>query len=104
MNTRSINTEAVNNSIEDHKKFMQSNNQVTLFRYMQEVNSYELLNAEETEDLVLKYQQNDDLQAGNDLITANLRLVVKIAGDFQKYWTNSFLDLFRRAISVLSRR
>jgi RNA polymerase sigma-32 factor len=93
MNTRSINTEAVNNSIEDHKKFMQSNNQVTLFRYMQEVNSYELLNAEETEDLVLKYQQNDDLQAGNDLITANLRLVVKIAGDFQKYWTNSFLDL-----------
>ena len=93
MNTRSINTEAVNNSIEDHKKFMQSNNQVTLFRYMQEVNSYELLNAEETEDLVLKHQQNDDLQAGNDLITANLRLVVKIAGDFQKYRTNSFLDL-----------
>ena len=93
MNTRSINTKAVNNSIEDHKKFMQSNNQVTLFRYMQEVNSYELLNAEETEDLVLRYQQRDDLQAGNDLITANLRLVVKIAGDFQKYWTNSFLDL-----------
>jgi len=72
---------------------MQSNNQVTLFRYMQEVNSYELLNAEETEKLVLKYQQNGDLQAGNDLITANLRLVVKITGDFQKYWTNSFLDL-----------
>ena len=93
MNTQSINTEAVNNSIEDHKKFMQSNNQVTLFRYMQEVNSYELLNAEETEKLVLKYQQNGDLQAGNDLITANLRLVVKITGDFQKYWTNSFLDL-----------
>ena len=93
MNTQSINTEAVNNSIEDHKKFMQSNNQVTLFRYMQEVNSYELLTAEETEELVLKYQQNGDLQAGNDLITANLRLVVKITGDFQKYWTNSFLDL-----------
>ena len=60
---------------------------------MQDVNSYKLLNAEETEDLVVRYQEEGDLQAGNDLITANLRLVVKIAGDFQKYWTNNFLDL-----------
>ncbi|MBW2484467.1 MAG: RNA polymerase factor sigma-32 [Deltaproteobacteria bacterium] len=93
MNTQSINTEEVNNSIEDQKKYMQSQNQVTLFRYMQDVNSYKLLNTEETEELILRYQNEGDLQAGNDIITANLRLVVKIAGDFQKYWTNSFLDL-----------
>ena len=66
---------------------------MALFRYMQEVNSHKLLDAEETIELVDKYQKKGDLQAGNDLITANLRLVVKIAGDFQKYWTNNFLDL-----------
>jgi RNA polymerase sigma-32 factor len=93
MNTQSVNREEVNNSIEDQKNYVQSQNQMALFRYMQDVNSYKLLNAEETEELVLKYQKKGDLQAGNDLITANLRLVVKIAGDFQKYWTNNFLDL-----------
>ena len=93
MNTQSINREEVNNSIEDQKKYVQSQNQMALFRYMQDVNSYKLLNAEETEELVVRYQEEGDLQAGNDLITANLRLVVKIAGDFQKYWTNNFLDL-----------
>ncbi len=93
MNTQSVDIDDVNNSIEEQKKYVQSQNQMALFRYMQDVNSYKLLNAEETEDLVLRYQKMGDLQAGNDLITANLRLVVKIAGDFQKYWTNNFLDL-----------
>ncbi len=93
MNTQSISIASVNDSIAGQKDYVQSQNQMVLFRYMQEVNSYKLLNAEETEELVLKYQQKGDLQAGNDLITANLRLVVKIAGDFQKYWTNNFLDL-----------
>jgi len=93
MNTQSVNIENVNNSIDSQKKHMQSQNQIALFRYMQDVNSYKLLNAEETEELVIRYQKKGDLQAGNELITANLRLVVKIAGDFQKYWTNNFLDL-----------
>ena len=93
MNTQSANIEKVNNSIDDQKKYIQSQNQMALFRYMQDVNSYKLLNAEKTEELVHKFQKKGDLQAGNDLITANLRLVVKIAGDFQKYWTNNFLDL-----------
>ena len=93
MNTQSINVKKMNDTIENQKKDVQSQNQMALFRYMQDVNSYKLLNAEDTVDLVLRYQNNGDLQAGNDLITANLRLVVKIAGDFQKYWTNNFLDL-----------
>jgi RNA polymerase sigma-32 factor len=80
-------------SLTEQKKDVQAQNQLTLFRYMQEVNSYKLLSNEDTEALVLRYQNDDDQQAGNDLITANLRLVVKIAGDFQKYWTNNFLDL-----------
>jgi RNA polymerase sigma-32 factor len=93
MNTQRANIEHVQNSIEDQKKNVQSQNQLALFRYMQDVNSYKLLNTEETEELVLRYQKKGDLQAGNALITANLRLVVKIAGDFQKFWTNNFLDL-----------
>ena len=72
---------------------MQSQNQLSMFRYMQDVNLHKLLSAEETEKLVSRYQKEGDLQAGKDLITANLRLVVKIAGDFQKYWTNNFPDL-----------
>ena len=93
MNTQSINKSRVNSTIEEQKKDIQTQNQLALFTYMQDVNSYKLLSAEETEELVRKYQEEGDLQAGNDLITANLRLVVKIAGDFQKYWTNNFLDL-----------
>jgi RNA polymerase sigma-32 factor len=93
MNTKKVNIKKVNNSLEDQKKYVQSQNQMALFRYMQDVNSYKLLDVEETDRLVIRYQENDDLQAGNDIITANLRLVVKIAGDFQKYWTNNFLDL-----------
>ena len=80
-------------SVTEQKKDIQTQNQLALFRYMQEVSSYKLLSNEETETLVLKYQNEGDQRAGNDLITANLRLVVKIAGDFQKYWTNNFLDL-----------
>ena len=81
------------NPIADQKKDAQTSNQLALFRYMQDVNSYKLLNNEETEALVINYQKNNDQEAGNELVTANLRLVVKIAGDFQKYWTNNFLDL-----------
>jgi RNA polymerase sigma-32 factor len=64
-----------------------------LFRYLQDIKRYKLLSREETEELVIRFQNNDDQQAGDSLINANLRLVVKIAGDFQKYWTNNFLDL-----------
>jgi RNA polymerase sigma-32 factor len=58
MNTQSINKSRVNSTIEEQKKDIQTQNQLALFTYMQD-----------------------------------LRLVVKIAGDFQKYWTNNFLDL-----------
>ena len=80
-------------SMDEQKKDTHMKSQLVLFRYMQEVSTYKLLNNEATETLVIKYQKNGNQQAGNELVTANLRLVVKIAGDFQKYWTNNFLDL-----------
>jgi len=80
-------------SFSEQKKDAQTRNQLALFRYMQEVKTYKLLSNEETQTLVLRYQKNGGQHAVDQLITANLRLVVKIAGDFQKYWTTNFLDL-----------
>ena len=84
----------------EQKKDAQTRNQLALFRYMQDVNTYKLLSSDETEALVIKYQKKGDQQAGNELVTANLRLVVKIAGDFQKYWTTNFLDLVQEGNGV----
>ena len=93
MNSQAVKLDINSNPIPEQKKDTQTNNQLTLFKYMQEVNTYKLLSNEKTIALILMYQKNGDQLAGNELITANLRLVVKIAGDFQKYWTTNFLDL-----------
>jgi len=93
MNSQAVKLDINSNPVSEQKNDTQTNNQLTLFKYMQEVNNYKLLNNEKTIALILKYQKNGDQLAGNQLITANLRLVVKIAGDFQKYWTTNFLDL-----------
>jgi len=64
-----------------------------LQRYLQEISQYKLLSREETEALAIRYQDNQDPDAAYRLVTANLRLVVKVAMDFQKYWMQNFLDL-----------
>jgi len=66
-----------------------------LHRYLQEISQYELLSREETEKLAVRYQENQDPEAAYRLVTANLRLVVKVAMDFQKYWMQNFLDLIQ---------
>ena len=59
--------------------------QAGLHRYLQEISQYKLLSREETEELAIRYQENQDPEAAYQLVTANLRLVVKVAMDFQKY-------------------
>lgn len=66
-----------------------------LHRYLQEINQYRLLTREETDELARKYQETGDRDAAYRLVTANLRLVVKVAMDFQKYWMQNFLDLIQ---------
>lgn len=66
-----------------------------LHRYLQEISQYELLTREETEALVIKFHEQGDQEAAYRLVTANLRLVVKVAMDFQKYWMQNFLDLIQ---------
>jgi RNA polymerase sigma-32 factor len=69
--------------------------QAGLHRYLQEISQYELLTREETEKLAIRYQENQDPEAAYRLVSANLRLVVKVAMDFQKYWMQNFLDLIQ---------
>jgi len=66
-----------------------------LYRYLQEINQYELLSREETEELSIRFRETGDQQAGYRLVSANLRLVVKVAMDFQKYWMQNFMDLIQ---------
>ncbi len=63
--------------------------------YLQEISRHRLLTKEETEELALRVYNNDDDSAGSELVIANLRLVVKVVMDFQKYWMNNFLDLIQ---------
>jgi RNA polymerase sigma-32 factor len=52
-----------------------------------------LLTTEETDALALRVYNYNDPSAGAELVVANLRLVVKVVMDFQKYWMSNFLDL-----------
>lgn len=66
-----------------------------LHRYLQEISQYELLSREETEELAIKFRKTGDPNAAYRLVSANLRLVVKVAMDFQKYWMQNFMDLIQ---------
>lgn len=64
-----------------------------LQRYLQEISKYPLLSKEETEELAIRFRETGDQEAAYKLVSSNLRLVVKVAMDFQKYWMQNFLDL-----------
>ena len=66
-----------------------------LQRYLQEISQFPLLSREETEELAIRYRETGDAEAAYKLVSSNLRLVVKVAMDFQKYWMQNFLDLIQ---------
>ncbi len=63
--------------------------------YLLEIKQYELLTKEEEVDLAIRVREHNDQRAAYRLVTSNLRLVVKIAMDFHRYWTKSLLDLIQ---------
>ena len=63
--------------------------------YLIEISRYELLSREEEKRLAKRVMEKNDQEASRRLVTANLRLVVKIAMDFQRYWTRNLLDLIQ---------
>ncbi|MFH0780913.1 MAG: RNA polymerase factor sigma-32 [Pseudomonadota bacterium] len=66
-----------------------------LHRYLMEISQYELLSREETDELAVRFRETGDLDAAYRLVSANLRLVVKTAMDFQKHWMQNFMDLIQ---------
>jgi RNA polymerase sigma-32 factor len=66
-----------------------------LHRYLQEISRYELLSREETDRLAIRFQETGNPDVAYRLVSANLRLVVKFAMDFQKHWMQNFMDLIQ---------
>jgi len=64
-------------------------------RYIREANRFALLTPQEEKELTSHYHETGDREAGYKLITSNLRLVIKIALEFQKYWMKNLLDLIQ---------
>jgi RNA polymerase sigma-32 factor len=63
-----------------------------LTQYMNEIRRYPLLTREEEHELAVHYTKTGDIEAARRLITANLRLVVKIAHEYRRAHKN-LLDL-----------
>ncbi len=66
-----------------------------LQRYLAEISRYRLLTREEEQELGRRVRDENDPDAAMVLVTANLRLVVKIALEFQRVWMQNLLDLIQ---------
>jgi RNA polymerase sigma-32 factor len=66
-----------------------------LQRYLSEISRYKLLTREEERELGIRVREHGDKDAAYALVTSNLRLVVKIALEFQRVWMQNLLDLIQ---------
>jgi RNA polymerase sigma-32 factor len=65
-----------------------------LARYFHEISKYPLLGREEEHALAVRVHRYGDRDAAQQLVLSNLRLVVKIAMEYRRVWTN-LLDLIQ---------
>ncbi|WP_297047211.1 RNA polymerase sigma factor RpoD/SigA [uncultured Desulfovibrio sp.] len=61
--------------------------------YLREVSRFPLLKPEEEHDLAVRVRDDNDPDAAFRLVSSHLRLVVRIAMDFQRRWMQNVLDL-----------
>jgi RNA polymerase sigma-32 factor len=66
-----------------------------LQRYLTEISNYSLLTREEEREYGIRVREQGDREAAYALVTSNLRLVVKIALEFQRVWMQNLLDLIQ---------
>jgi RNA polymerase sigma-32 factor len=62
--------------------------------YMRDVHRYSVLDAESQRALAVRYREEGDVDAARQLVTSNLRLVVKIAYDYRRAYRN-VMDLIQ---------
>lgn len=60
----------------------------SLDTYIAEINRFPLLDREEEQTYAFDFYENNNLQAAQKLVQANLRYVVKVAFEFQNYGLN----------------
>jgi len=81
------------------KKKKQSTRAVVAYdplqRYLSEISQYNLLSRNDEKILAQKVKEDGDSEAAYTLVTSNLRLVVKIAMEFQRIWMQNLLDLIQ---------
>jgi RNA polymerase sigma-32 factor len=77
-----------------------------LSAYLAEVRKYPILSPEEEHRVALRYYEDGDESAAQELVTSNLRLVIKIAFQYHRQWSN-VLDLIQEGnvglVEALSR-
>jgi len=66
-----------------------------LQRYLSEISRFRLLTREEEREMGVRLREHNDPDAAYVLVTSNLRLVVKIALEFQRVWMQNLLDLIQ---------
>ena len=66
-----------------------------LQRYLMEISKHKLLSRDREHELAIKIFEHDDREAAYEMVTSNLRLVVKIALEFQRVWMQNLLDLIQ---------
>ncbi|MFW6011880.1 MAG: sigma-70 family RNA polymerase sigma factor [Desulfosalsimonas sp.] len=66
-----------------------------LQRYLSEISRYPLLTREQEIELGRRVREEGDAYAAYILATLNLRLVVKIAMEFQRTWMQNLMDLIQ---------
>jgi RNA polymerase sigma-32 factor len=65
-----------------------------LSRYMAELAKHAPISREEEHELAVRWREHGDVEAARTLVLSNLRLVVKIAMEYRRAWTN-LLDLIQ---------
>ena len=66
----------------------------TLTRYMADLRQHPPISREEERALAIRWYEEKDIDAARQMVLANLRLVVKIAMEYRRAWTNT-LDLIQ---------
>ncbi len=65
-----------------------------LAQYLLEIKKYKLLSREEERETAIKYKETGDSEYAEKLVTANLRFVVKVAAEYNKFG-GKLLDLIQ---------